>query len=160
MERIKEIIADNDLQQALTLVNAVFSEFVAVDYSEQGKITFENYLAVKYDEFSADLKSGKKRAWGYYEDEAVIGVSALRDASHIALMFVDKRYHRKGIARALFQHLLAEVRQNSAATKITVNASPYAEPIYARLGFIKTAERQEKDGIVFIPMEYSIDKQA
>ena len=35
---IKEIDS-NDLKQALDLVNEVFSEFVAVDYSEQGRNT-------------------------------------------------------------------------------------------------------------------------
>jgi len=45
---IKEI-TKNDLKQALDLVNDVFSEFVAADYSEQGKNAFKNYLDKKYD---------------------------------------------------------------------------------------------------------------
>ncbi|MDR2581530.1 MAG: hypothetical protein LBC85_11135 [Fibromonadaceae bacterium] len=60
---IKEI-DKSDLKQALDLVNEVFSEFVAVDYSEQGITTFQDYLKNKYEEVSADLESGHKKAWG------------------------------------------------------------------------------------------------
>ena len=48
-------VSENDLKDAIDLVNRVFSEFVAVDYSEQGKRTFENYLRNKVDEISLDL---------------------------------------------------------------------------------------------------------
>ena len=51
---IKELGKD-DIKQALDLVNKVFSEFVAVDYSEQGNKTFNNYLKVKYEEALNDV---------------------------------------------------------------------------------------------------------
>jgi ribosomal protein S18 acetylase RimI-like enzyme len=140
---IKEI-DKADLKQALDLVNKIFSKFVAVDYSEQGIATFQDYLKNKYEEVSADLVSGHKKAWGYYQNGKIIGVIATRDVSHIALMFVDKQHHRKGIARQLFDIVLANLKDNADVTKITVNSSPYAMKIYEKLGFIKTDERQEK----------------
>jgi len=148
---IKEI-GKNDLKQALDLVNKVFSEFVAVDYSEQGKETFQNYLKTKYDEVSADIQTGHKKLWGYYENGEIVGVIASRDKSHIALMFVDKQHHKKGIARKLFDTMLAETENDTNVTQITVNSSPYAVEIYEHLGFKKTDEQQEKDGIIYIPM--------
>ena len=148
---IKEV-SKNDLRQALDLVNKVFSEFVAVDYSEQGKETFQNYLKTKYDEVSADIQTGHKKLWGYYENGEIVGVIASRDKSHIALMFVDKQHHKKGIARKLFDTMLAETENDTNVTQITVNSSPYAVEIYEHLGFKKTDEQQEKDGIIYIPM--------
>ena len=148
---IKEV-SKTDLKQALDLVNEVFSEFVAVDYSEQGNKSFEDYLKVKYDEMSSDIETGHKKLWGFYQDDEIIGVIATRDISHIALMFVDKRYHRKGIARQLFDNVLAEMNNSAGITQMTVNSSPYAVTAYERLGFTKTAEQQEKDGIIYIPM--------
>ena len=141
-----------DLKQALDLVNEVFSEFVAVDYSEQGINTFENYLKTKYDEVLADIKTGHKKLWAYYQNNEIIGVIATREISHIALMFVDKRYHRKGVARQLLDHVLAEITNKAEVTHMTVNSSPYAVIAYERLGFVKTDEQQEKDGIMYIPM--------
>ena len=39
---------------------------------------------------------------------------------------------------------------------ITANSSIYAEEIFSKLGFIKTNEIQEMNGIKYIPMEYKI----
>ena len=148
---IKEV-GKNDLKQALDLVNDVFTEFVAADYSEQGKDTFRNYLKAKYDEVFDDMQTGHKKIWGYYQNDKIIGVIATRDTSHIALMFVDKRHHRKGIARQLFETVLAVLKTDTAVAQITVNSSPYAVKVYECLGFVRAGEKQEKDGIVFFPM--------
>ena len=148
---VKEV-PRKDIKQAIDLVNRVFSEFVAADYSEQGKHTFASYLEGKLQEVSADLKSGKKRMWGYYQGGQILGVLATQSASHISLMFVDKRHHRQGIARQLLDAALDELAKNNDVTQITVNSSPYALKAYERLGFAKTGEQQEKDGIIFTPM--------
>ena len=148
---IKEV-GKNDLKQALDLVNRVFSEFVAVDYSEQGNKTFNDYLKIKYDEVLNDTQTGRKKIWGYYQNGEIIGVVAIRDTSHIALMFVDKQHHRKGISKLLFDSVLEYTEKNEEVTQITVNSSPYAVPVYERLGFIKTDEQQEQNGIIYIPM--------
>jgi predicted GNAT family N-acyltransferase len=152
---IKEINSNN-LKQALDLVNKVFSEFVAVDYSEQGKNTFKNYLDKKYEEVFSDLETGNKKMWGYFHDDKIIGVIATRDVSHIALMFVDKQYHRKGIAKKLFNIVLEELSGKQGVTQITVNSSPYAVIVYECLGFEKIGEQQEKDGIIYIPMKRTL----
>ena len=147
---IKEV-DDKDLWRALDLVNRVFSEFVAVDYSQQGIDTFESYLKNKLQEVSAAMKSGDKKVWAYYQGGEILGVIATQSTSHISLMFVDKRYHRQGIARQLFNVALDWFKQNDVA-QITVNSSPYAVKAYEQLGFLQTDEQQEKDGITYLPM--------
>jgi len=148
---VKEV-PDKDIARAIDLVNDVFSEFVAVDYSEQGRNTFESYLKGKLQEVSAALKSGDKKMWAYYQDDEILGVIATQNVSHISLMFVDKRHHQKGIANQMFFTVLDEIKQSENITQVTVNSSPYAVEVYEHLGFTKTAEQQEKDGILFIPM--------
>ncbi|MCL2589216.1 MAG: GNAT family N-acetyltransferase [Oscillospiraceae bacterium] len=148
---IKEII-DKDVERALDLVNRVFSEFVAVDYSEQGRNTFESYLENKLQEVSTALQSGDKKMWAYYQDDEILGVIATQNTSHISLMFVDKQYHGQGIARQLFRVVCDELGKNKSVTQITVNSSPYAMKAYEHLGFTKTGEQQENNGIIFIPM--------
>ena len=145
-------VDDKDLQHALDLVNRVFSEFVAVDYSEQGRSTFESYLEGKLQEVSASLKSGEKKIWAYYQESEILGVIAIQSTSHISLMFVDKHYHRQGIARQLFDVALDWFNKNKGVKQITVNSSPYAVKVYEHLGFVKTDEQQEKNGIIFVPM--------
>jgi len=154
---IKEVGKD-EIKQALDLVNRVFSEFVAVDYSEQGNKTFNDYLKVKYEEVIYDVQTGHKRIWGYYQDDEIVGVIATRDISHIALLFVDKKHHRQGIAKQLYNTVLSEIRENRDITQVSVNSSPYAVAVYEKLGFIKTDEQQEKDGIIFVPMKHTIQE--
>ena len=148
---IKEVV-DKDLRRALDLVNRVFSEFVAVDYSEQGRNTFESYLEGKLQEVSASLESGEKKIWAYYQENEIIGVIATQGVSHISLMFVDKQYHRQGIGRQLLGVALDWFKKHKDVTQITVNSSPYAVKAYESLGFMKTEEPQEKDGIIYVPM--------
>jgi GNAT superfamily N-acetyltransferase len=147
-----------EIKQALDLVNPVFSEFVAVDYSEQGNKTFNDYLKVKYEEVINDVRSGHKRIWGYYLNDEIVGVVATRDVSHIALMFVDRQHHRQGIAKRLYNTVLSEIRKNANIAQVTVNSSPYAVAVYERLGFVKTDVQQEKDGIIYVPMKHTIQE--
>ena len=48
-------------EQAIDLIMSGFSEFVAPDYSEQGKISFENYLKNLYEEFCSGSKPENKK---------------------------------------------------------------------------------------------------
>jgi len=152
---VKEVPGE-DLARAIDLVNNVFSEFVAPGYSEQGRNTFESYLKGKLQEVSADLKTGHKKMWAYYREGEIIGVIATQGTSHISLMFVDKRYHRKGIARQMFCAVLEDIKRNEKLVQVTVNSSPYAVKAYEHLGFAKTDDEQEKDGIIFVPMSRSL----
>jgi len=145
-------VADRDVERALELVNAVFSEFVAVEYSEQGRVTFEVYLQGKLEEVSADLASGHKQMWAYYQGDEILGVIAMKDVSHISLLFVDKGHHKKGIARQMLQVVLEGLQEKMEVTQITVNSSPYAVRAYECLGFVQTEEQQERDGILYVPM--------
>ncbi len=151
-----KIVNDHDLPRALELVNTVFSEFVAVDYSQQGKATFENYLKTKQEEISTGIKTGQKKMWAYFDGDDIIGVIATRNISHISLMFVDKRHHRKGIARELFSVVLDDIKNSGSVSRLTVNSSPYAVNVYEHLGFVRTGEQQENDGIIYIPMAREI----
>ena len=86
-------------------------------------------------------------------DSAICGVIALRDESHVYHLFVRSDAHRQGIAPTLWDH----ARHHSNATAFTVNSSPFAVPVYERFGFTVADAPQEKDGLVFVPMEYRQD---
>jgi len=52
----------------------------------------------------------------------------------------------------MLHFVLEELKKDKGMTQITVNSSPYAVKVYERLGFVKTEEQQEKDGILYVPM--------
>ncbi len=76
---------------------------------------------------------------------------------HINLVFTKKEYHRKGIARAIFNHLLDDVlKDNPSLDELTLNSSPYGLPFYLAIGFVPLSEEQEINGIRFTTMKYVI----
>ena len=89
-------------------------------------------------------------------EETIVGVIAMRPPCHISLLFVDAAYHRQGIAKALYKTVIAHYKKPEHPLMVTVNASPYAESIYQRLGFIPTDTEQAVSGIRFIPMKHII----
>ena len=79
------------------------------------------------------------------------GVIGMRDQTHLYHLFVDASFHGRGIARKLWDY----VRDRSDTSIITVNSSPFAVPVYQKLGFVQVGEIEYQDGIEFIPMEYA-----
>lgn len=141
-----------DLQDALRLVWEVFLEFEAPEYSDEGIREFRDFI-----ELSAitDMQAkAELLLWGYFDADKLVGVIATKPPCHISLLFVDKNYHRKGIARALYHTALDYYKTNSEHVAVTVNSSPYAAEAYRRLGFADTDTEQVVNGIRFIPMKH------
>ncbi len=140
--RIRELRKE-EIGEALDLVSRVFQSYEVPDYTEEGVETFnqsiheESYLA-------------KLRWYGAFAPEGLVGVLATRSGgAHIALFFVEGKRHRQGIGKRLFQ--AAEADNHSE--RMTVNSSPYAVPVYHRLGFRDTDAEQVVNGLRFTPME-------
>ncbi len=139
---IIEKLAPEEYQPALELVRRVFLEFEAPDYSQEG-----------VDEFQRSIDDPKFLSmltmYGAFLDGDLAGVIATRAlGGHIALFFVDKRFQRRGIGRALFRAAVSDCHFDS----ITVNSSPYAVEVYHRLGFRDTDSEQTVSGLRFTPM--------
>lgn len=136
-------LGQEEIAKALCLVWRVFQEYEAPDYTKEGVEEFyksihdENYLS-------------KLCLYGAFAQEEIVGVIATRSGGiHIALFFVDGKYHRQGIGKQLFQTVWAKC----SFGKMTVNSSPYAVLIYHKLGFHETDIEQVVNGLRFTPME-------
>jgi len=126
------------------LVWEIFLEFEALDYVEEGINTFRDFI-------NDENQINNLEMYGAYEKRNLGGVIATRnEGSHIALFFVDRKYHRQGIGRKLFEAVL----RNSASEMITIHSSPYAREIYPKLGFTDTDAERTKHGIRYIPIKY------
>jgi len=78
----------------------------------------------------------------------IAGFIAVRPPSHLFHLFVAQDFHRRGIARALWEHARGE------AGVCTVNSSPYAVPAYAAMGFACDGPPACHNGVTFQPMIY------
>lgn len=148
------ILKIEELEKALALVYNVFMEFEAPDYSEQGIRTFTDFI--EFNSIKNMIQDNILNLWACYDREKIVGVIATKQVSHICMMFVDKNYHRKGIAKSLFKTVLNTVKDNPKIKEITVNSSPYAVKFYHKLGFLDTNEEQTVDGIMFTSMKLKI----
>lgn len=134
-----------DRPAALDLVWRVFLQDLAPDYSQEGIDEFCNSI---HDEAYLRLL----RIYGAVEDGQIRGVIATRNNdTHIVLFFVDGDCRGQGIGRELF----ALVAGRNNISRMTVHASPYALPVYRRLGFQETAPQQEANGLRYTPMAYT-----
>lgn len=75
---------------------------------------------------------------------------------HIALFFVDSNYQRQGIGKKLF----SLVSEDNTGGSITVNSSPFAVPIYHRLGFVDTNSERVTNGLRYTPMMINLKNQS
>ncbi|MBR0413100.1 MAG: GNAT family N-acetyltransferase [Eubacterium sp.] len=126
-----------EIAPALDLVWKVFLEYEAPDYSQEGVDEF--YKSIHNSNYLSMLTF-----YGAFSDSLVGVIATRNEGKHIALFFVDGRYQGQGIGRALFNAVKTDI--------MTVNSSPYAVPIYQKLGFYATNEEQVINGLRFIPM--------
>jgi len=133
------------------LVRRVFVRFEAPDYPPEGLETFLAYTDPSLLSFA--MQGGLLTVGGCFREDRLIGAIAIRDGTHISLLFVEAAWHRRGIGTALVEWAVRRMSDDRRTPfDTTVNASPFARKFYEKAGFHATAEEQEKEGIRFIPM--------
>ena len=142
MIEIRQLV-DNEKNEALLFAKRIFIESEDESYSKEGIETFCNFVDNK-----KITKSFK--VYGAFEDNILKGLIATdRRKRHINLFFVGKDSQGKGIGKKLMNIVV----NNNENSYITVNSSRYGVPIYEKLGFVKTEEEKEQDGLKFTPMK-------
>ena len=137
-------LSPEQLPDALSLVWEVFSRFEAPVYAAEGIAEFRNTLNDRE-------KISRMTFYGAFQEDALVGVLAMRPLRHISLFFVKAEYHGRGIGRKLFEAM----RRDYEEQVFTVNSSPYAVEIYRHLGFVPTGDEQVTNGIRYTPMKFS-----
>ena len=154
MQYIFETIKTEELEETLALVKKVFDEFEGPCYSQEGR---ENFYKFASYENVKELLERNMQIIVVKDQNKIIGMVAYRDNSHISMLFVDKNYHKQGIASKLVKMVNFNCRQNNKKLQnITVNSSPYAVEFYHKLGFEDTNTEQLVDEIRFIPMKLEV----
>lgn len=140
-----------DWEEAMAVAWKTFLRFEADVYTPEGVQNFENFIT--------DTTLYRMFVMGAYQmfvavvHDKIVGMITLRDSQHISLLFVDEKYHRQGIGRALLEHLTVYMVQEMGVHRVTVNASPYGVGFYHRVGFKDLRPQEQKDGIIYTPME-------
>ena len=147
--RIREL-DENEVEAACALVSAVFDEFVAPLFSAEGITEFKAFIAPPK---LRERLSSTSFILVAESDVEMAGVIAVRDWSHVFLLFVKGDQQGKGIARLLLTEAVKRCQQaRPDLRKVKVNSSPNAMGAYRRMGFVQTSKEQLANGIRFVPM--------
>ncbi|MHB1150956.1 MAG: GNAT family N-acetyltransferase [Eubacteriales bacterium] len=153
MQYIIRQVKPEEVRAALDLARSVFMEYVAPDYSEEGIQQFITDC-INNEQYIENYVTGRHLMFGAFDGERIIGLISERGNGRISIVFVDKAYHRQGVATAVMEKMVVALKLQSFDI-ITLDSSPYAVPFYHHFGFIDTDTVQQKNGFVFTPMSYT-----
>lgn len=136
---------------AMDMIWKTFLKFEGQVYSPEG---IQNFLDFITDEdLVKDFLLGKYLMLIALDGEKVIGAATVRDRNHLSLLFVDERYHHKGVGRALMDTLCTYLKNEKGENSMTLKSAPYAVGFYERIGFLPTGPEEHYSGIRVTPME-------
>ena len=139
------------------LVMRAFDEFVAPDLAEEGRRTFSDYASPAR---IGERQPGTVVAVSEGRPVGMGCVGQRQETPHIDLLFVEKEMHGQGVGRELVRRLLEVAHRNDPpAERVTVNATRYAVPFYARVGFEPSGEERVMAGIISTPMEIELGEE-
>lgn len=141
-------------ESVCALVEKVFNEFVAPDYDSDGVNEFFKFA----NPSALAGRTGMEQVVMVAEKGPdLVGIIEILNCSHIAMLFVICR--GRGIARELVKRTVEACRERLPdLSRITVNSSPYAEPVYSRMGFKAMGPVRKQNGILFVPMACDLDR--
>lgn len=148
--KIKPVSSEKCIAKAMALVKRVFMEYEAPDYEQTGIDFFLDYI--EPTAMKQRIEKEEITVWCAIADDTMVGVVAMRPPCAVSLLFVDTLWHRKGVARQMFEYAIAQYRKDD--TPVTVHSSPYAVEAYRKLGFLNTGPEETAFGVKYQPMVY------
>lgn len=146
-----------DWDGAMELAFRTFMKFEGMEYGREG---INNFATLVTDPALKKMfLAGLYPVFVAKHQDNLIGLISLRSGNHISLLFVDEKYHRRGVGTALIHRMGEYLLQNTHFMRMTVNAAPYGVPFYHELGFLDIAPLTKKDGITYVPMELNIENR-
>ena len=142
-----------DVLPALNLALRVFMEFEASEY-EQGAVAKFKADCVENKEYIENYTCNKHLMFIAVDNEEIVGIVNERGNGRISMLFVDGEHHRQGIATALMERIVCELKLRGI-DKIVLHSSPYGVPFYKHFGFKATDSEQKIDCFTVTPMEYT-----
>lgn len=152
--KIREV-KNEELSECLKLIRKTFMRYEAPIFADEGIRSFMRFISE--DNISSLLD--KRSMWLYKAvfKGKLIGVAAVKDLSHISLLFVDEKYQRKGAGTALLNFCIKKIRRkNKYAHKVTLNSSPAAYGFYLKFGFDFDSDEKISEGVIYTPMSYAL----
>ena len=144
MKPLLRVAEVSDASVASELVQRTFNAFVAPDWEPEARSVFmsqsssERLSSIIREATFAAVAESKGR---------VVGFILLSPPNVLAFLFVHAHWHRRGIARDLWERACKHIEAEHPAIKtIELNSSPYAIGAYKALGFYPISEPFRRGG--------------
>ena len=138
------------------LVARSFNEFIAPDFPDEG---IEEFFGYSNPRALIKRSDGNHFVLVAEAQGSIAGMIEIREMRHVSMLFVDKAFHRKGIAKGLLTAALDRIESGSRPPrKVTVHSSRFAVPFYESLGFVRTEEEKIIHGVIHIPMALVLEE--
>lgn len=91
----------------------------------------------------------------------IVGMIDVKANNHVSIFFVEPSRMGEGIGRGLLAHAIILCQQAKPDLKeIEVHSSPWAVPVYGKLGFSPTGPEQEQCGIRYTRMIKEVEPRS
>jgi len=157
LETLTIELRDKDVIEVAKLARKIFKKFAGSDYFDkegiQGTLDFFDTEKRSAKELIECFRS-KSMFFIAEDNNKIIGM--IRGTSkNISSLYVDEKEHKKGIATKLIQRYEKEaIKQGSDL--ITLESTIYAMPFYKKMGFKKTTDIVNPNGMKSYMMEITL----
>ena len=129
-------VRPNEVEAALRMALDVFICFDAPAYPAQSVEEFRRNI-LENPFYKRKCQLGISPLYGAFDGGEPVGIIGLREnKTHISLLFTRRDHHRRGLATALIDLVIAQLRREKPEQRlITLTAAPYGDPFYRNLGF-------------------------
>ena len=155
-EILCRLIRRGEEEETYSMIERGFNAFVRDDFSKEGVDEF--HRAIRDMVFNHPL--------GHFimvaeSPDGIVGMIDVKDDCHISIFFVEPSQMNQGIGRILLDHAVTLCRERKVdLSEIEVHSSPWAVPVYGKLGFQATEPEQENCGIRYTRMVKKLESQS
>lgn len=150
---MRNIIVKNaeakDWEAAIAVAWVTFQQIASQVSSEEGANAFRDGLTST--QLYIEFLQGRYPVFCAYQGKKIVGVLALKNRTHISLLFVRKEFQGRGIGTRLLEECRAYCGKQGIFD-LTVNAIATGIPFYLAHGFTAFEEERQEQGLRFTPM--------
>lgn len=140
-----------DWEATMDMIWKTFMKFEAADYTDEGISNFRDFITDGV--IHRMFLEGNYPMLVAVDEGRIVGEISVRNRNRISLLFVDEKYHKKGIGRELVEKMSQYLREEKNELYVSVKAAPYAVDFYRRIGFHACSPEEEYAGIRVTSME-------